>query len=500
MPIAKGDQLFSLVKSLTKSEKRSLKAFSTRLQEAEDLLYMQLFDILEKQTVLDEEVIIKKLGISDRSQFTNLKRHLYKQILSSLRLIELNKNDEIQIREYIDFSDILYSRGLYLQSLKILEKAKHLSSKTGNDILYLSVVEKEKTIESRHITRSGPSIVPALVEVTNKMATFVNNTTRLSNLRILLHGYYIQKGHVRNQQEEADVRSLFEQNMPNLLVDTMNYQEQIFYHQSQVWYHYILLDFENCYQAASLWIQIFEKETYMKEQDADLYMRGYHYLLTSCLHLRKADLLKKHLADLEKFREDHYHKFNQNSKIISFLYVHHSRMNHHFLEGSFRQGLEGLKKTKRRLTMYQSKLDAHHVMVFNYKIAWMHLMAGEAGMSIKYLNEIIQMEMGALREDIQGYARLMFLMAHYDLGNYELMPYLLRQATSFFGKMKETNRFQKETMAFFGQLTHASQKSRNDLLKAFKAVLLQIQEEKYEKRAFLYLDLPFWVDMKLNNK
>ncbi len=209
MPISKGDHLFVLVKSLSKAEKRVIRAYSTRFQDADSLLYLQLFDLLDNQQGLDEEALVKKLGLSDRNRYSNLKRHLYRQILSGLRIIHLSKDTEIQIRELIDFSDILYSRGLYLQSLRLLEKAKNLASKNGDDILYLNVVEKEKMIESRHITRSGPTIISGLVEVTDKAANYVSGTTRLSNLRIMLHGYYIQKGHVKTLKEEEEVKAFF---------------------------------------------------------------------------------------------------------------------------------------------------------------------------------------------------------------------------------------------------------------------------------------------------
>ena len=60
-------------------------------------------------------------------QLSNLKAHLYKQILVSLRLNPTLQNMRIQIREQIDFATILYQKGLYKQSLKLLEKAKAMA-------------------------------------------------------------------------------------------------------------------------------------------------------------------------------------------------------------------------------------------------------------------------------------------------------------------------------------------------------------------------------------
>lgn len=496
MPISQGDQLFLLVKSLTKSEKRSFTAYASRFQDTDGLMYVKLFDLLEKQKSLDEDALCVKLKLKDKSQFSNLKRHLYKQILASIRVVQINKNADIQIREYLDFVDILYAKGLYLQSLKILDKAKLLAQKTKNDILYLSIVETEKTIESKHITRSGADLTVDLVNFTQKISETITNSSKLSNLRILLHGYYIQNGHVKNEEEENKIVGFFEDNMPALDIEKLSYLEQVYLNQSYVWYYYILLDFERCLYYAEQWLKLFKTSPEMIGQDPDLYMRAFHYILTCTFNLLQKDKFSAYLLELEDFRTQNYSKFTTNSKIISFLYVHHGRLNLHFLNRSFREGVAILPKTLRRLSTYKSKLDAHRVMVFYFKIGWMYLMSGMPDKTVDYCNQIFQMEMGTLREDIQTYTKLMFLMAHYDLGNESIMNYLIQSAKTQFEKSNEKNKLQKETLLFFSRLVATPAYERKAIFNEFSGTLKQLQKEKYEKRAFHYLDIWLWVEGK----
>ena len=56
-----------------------------------------------------------------------MKAHLYKQVLTSLRLLYADRNIELQLNEQIDFGRILYNKGLYMQSLKTLDKAKQVA-------------------------------------------------------------------------------------------------------------------------------------------------------------------------------------------------------------------------------------------------------------------------------------------------------------------------------------------------------------------------------------
>jgi hypothetical protein len=123
MPIAQSEQLFTIIKSLTKAEKRNFRLYVQRLQSNENVLYVRLFDILDKAEDYDEDKVLEKMGDIPKSQFVNIKRHLYTQVLKSLRLIFENI-ESIKVREQIDFAHILYSKWLYLLAFKLRRDEK----------------------------------------------------------------------------------------------------------------------------------------------------------------------------------------------------------------------------------------------------------------------------------------------------------------------------------------------------------------------------------------
>src|SRR5690606_10283923 len=105
------------------SEKRQFKLYANRLDVNVNAKFLLLFNLLDKMNDYNEEAILES-KIVTKLQLSNLKAHLYKQILVSLRMNPVNQNNRILIREQLDFATILYHKGLYKQSLKILEKAK----------------------------------------------------------------------------------------------------------------------------------------------------------------------------------------------------------------------------------------------------------------------------------------------------------------------------------------------------------------------------------------
>ena len=87
MPKTKENNLYRLIKSLSKGEKRNFKVFSTRFESSENAKFIQLFDAIDKMKGYDEESIFQKYPEIKRTQLANLKRHLSRQILTSLKQI-----------------------------------------------------------------------------------------------------------------------------------------------------------------------------------------------------------------------------------------------------------------------------------------------------------------------------------------------------------------------------------------------------------------------------
>ena len=68
---------------------------------------------LDKQKEYDEKGLLKKLDDVTKPQLANLKTHLYKQILASLRLLKSADSLDLQLNEQFDYAHILYKKGLF---------------------------------------------------------------------------------------------------------------------------------------------------------------------------------------------------------------------------------------------------------------------------------------------------------------------------------------------------------------------------------------------------
>jgi hypothetical protein len=223
-------------------------------------------------------------------------------------------------------------------------------------------------------------------------------------------------------------------------------------------------------------------------------------VLTAAFHARRPKELEGHLEALQEFRKSNYAKFNENSKIFSFLYVHWARLEGHFLNGTYEEGVAILPSTLRRIKRYSARIAPHRLMVFYYKIAWMYLGNGQPDKAVPYITKIINDDVEDFREDIQGYSRLLYLMIHYDLENFELMTYLVKMVDRFFAKASQSNRLQVSTLQFFKKIKSLPLSDRQKGFLEFEKEVAEIRSDPFETRAFMYLDVESWVKARILRK
>src|SRR3954469_8748304 len=120
------DHLFCLIKSLSKSEKRYFKVIAPKKSESgKDSNYIQLFDAIDEQDEYNEEKIIEKFaGQTFIKHLPSEKNYLYFSLLKALVLYNENTIEFIELDEIRHYASILYNKGLYEQSNKMLTKAR----------------------------------------------------------------------------------------------------------------------------------------------------------------------------------------------------------------------------------------------------------------------------------------------------------------------------------------------------------------------------------------
>ena len=493
------DALFQLIKSLEKSEKRNFKLYIKRSSSKEDLKIIQLFDAFDKLNEYDEKLLLKKLPGIEKPQLSNLKTHLYKQVLASLRLIKSTENIDLQLNEQLDYARILYNKGLYLQSLKILERAKE-TAKANHKFSYLTqVITLEKKIEILHITRSLQSRAEELANEALEVSSQIEMVARLSNLALQLYSWYIQNGHARNEKDEKGVKDFFYGQLPANAHKQTGFYERLYLYQSYCWYTFICQNFLSYYRYSQKWVDLFDEQPVMINVETGHYTKGLHNLLNAHFDLRNFQKFENTLQKYEKFSESDIVNQHDNFRIQTFVYINSAKINQHLMLGTFSEGLSLVQYIEEKLDEYALYLDRHRILVFNYKFASLFFGSGDYETCIDYLQRIIN-DHGDLRNDLQCYARLLHLIAHYELGNFEIIEYLAKSVYRFMAKMENLTVVEEEIFKFLRNSFQVSRHKLKQELEKFLHNTKQFEKNRFETRAFAYLDIISWVESKVYNK
>src|SRR5260221_11093402 len=125
--------------------------------------------------------------------------------------------------------------------------------------------------------------------------------------------------------------------------------------------------------------------------------------------------------------------------------------------------------------------------------------SGDYATCIDYLQKIIN-EKADMREDLQCYSRLLHLMAHYEMGNDMLMESLSKSVYRFMAKMENLTRVEEAMFSFIRQSLRLSPRQLKPEFEKFLHTIKHLEKNRFETRAFAYLDIISWVESKVHEK
>ncbi len=502
MPKAIKHQLWRLINSLNKSEKRNFKIYATRSGSNKERKFIKLFDELDRMDSPEEADIMRRMDLNS-GQLSNLKRHLYQEVLTSLRLIHISKEIDIEIREQIDFVRILYGKGHYLDALRTLERAKSKAIEHNQDLLLLEIIEFQKLIEARHITLSR--------QIHNKMDLLLNesaqrsysflNTSELFNLNIQIHGRYIENGHSRNPAEASE-NEMYWKSIQTRRVDretvSSTFHQKINRFQAAMWYNYIQLRLDDALEAAINSVALFQLSQQMIYKDPDLYVRCLYYVTTIGYLSGTTSLVKRYTERLAAFMENDNVQLNANSLRIGETYLYIAQHNLLLLQEKYAEAYALSATIARAYNSGAFNPNNHRWGLFLYKQAVACFLIEAYDEGLDYLNEIINMKTGLLREDLLINSRLLHAICNYELGNYSLVDYHLTGLSRLLRKSRKTAEVHRLGVAGLRKLIKAPAGDRTGV---YLTLLQKLEDQTalaFERKALSYLDLRIWINRHID--
>ena len=263
MPNKASNQLFLLIKAMSKQEKRYFRIFSSR-HSNEKNNYYTLYQVIDRQKEYDEEAIIKLLNAH---QFVNrlsiAKTRLYDQILRSLSAFHAQKSVDSELFFIIQSIEILYSKALYKAAWKKLHSGLKLAEKHEKHAIQLQLnrwkqklTEKEnyQSLEVKHIEEWQENEQSIIEQIRDYNALWY---VKSKIFKILFYGGE------NTAKDIFSIQLLMEENVDPLDVDSLAIRSKFLYHHIHSAFKFAKKELDSAYTHLKYNLKLLQTHSFM---------------------------------------------------------------------------------------------------------------------------------------------------------------------------------------------------------------------------------------------
>ncbi|MEM7103844.1 MAG: hypothetical protein AAF502_11975 [Bacteroidota bacterium] len=488
------DELFQLIKSLTKQEKRYFKLYASRHVIGDKNKYVILFDAIDKQEKYDEvkikrkfrkEVFVKQLHVT--------KNYLRKLILDSLRNFHATKADD-KFHTLLRNAQILFDKGLSKQSAKVLNKAKKSALDNERFLQLLEIYQWEHSII--HTTNDLARLEEYVSDSINKEFEILAKYQNLLQFRLFhdqIFAQYWRMGIARKVEEKKALAKLLEEDLFQNVEKAKSISAKFLYYNSLFAYYYCISELEKCYEPMQSLVQMIEDDVDGMRNDTMRYIGALNNLYVVQKHIHADD---EGLATLKKMREIPAKSPAQKAEVFTRSYL--LETDFYISKGYFTEAMKSLYEIESGIRKLQDIIDPQSRLAFYYNLSLIYFGAGNYSKALDWNNLLLNDPDLPSREDIHSYGRLINLIIHYELGNDQLLEYIVKSTHRFLDKRKRL--FKVETIILNFIKKYPNWITEKEMIEHFKDLhrdLFKLTKDDYEKHAFDYFDFISWLESKI---
>jgi hypothetical protein len=494
------EDLFTLVKSLTKSEKRYFKLYADLQQGSKN--YIRLFDAIYSQKEYDEQVIkrqfknevfIKQLSVT--------KNYLYKLILKSLDGFHAGRFIDSQLREYIAQADILYFKEYFKPALKILERAQKIGYQSGRFVALMELLTIKRRIAlATNYTEVTYEESYELYKEEINLLNLQRNQIDFWNLLTKLYALYNVKGVPRKKEELREFEEIIKHPLLSNESNALSNKAKHAYYSVFTIYEYVRGNLKGSYEFLKKRIALYESNPILFRENIRAYISINGNFLIMCLDLKRYKEFEETLHKIRKLPKSLIHSYNLNSDCRIFEITYQQESRYVILAAKLERIHSLISEIEKGLEEYKDIVNSVHNKSLRFSLACLYFVAGKYKKSLFWINEMYDINLPA-KSHQEKVARLLILLIHYELENYDALYYFVKSTYRLLVRKKELYKSEKLMLDFLkNNLRPLSKGESARLFKDLKQNLISAFNDPLEKNISTYFDFISWIDTKIEGK
>lgn len=499
MPKSTSSSLFSIIQSLTKSEKAYFKSYAQWKSREDNPLYIKLFNVILRQKKYDEKKIIAQFDVT-LNVFSSLKNHLYSTLLDCLRNFHTGDEAVHKVREFIYHAEILFNKKLFSPCLKALDKALKLAEQSELLTYSLEITQFiQRVKEAERDVKWLENILPGIYHKEEQIIKKIVNLQpfRKGKAGSVIFGFKID--HQENVNTQLSLKDFIDPSVLKNKKQALSFEAiQYQYHLNGLYYYY-KNDLKKSLHYYLELKQFIDGNEKMKISNTAGYNSTIHNILAVGMGVMGFEEVKKH-----------FHLLKNTNRVWlkedgGFMAMYYNNLLRIYIYYYIRDKvLQVTNEIEGWLSKNEFKADKLNISSIIYFLSHIYFFNGDFKRSLYWLNNLINNYSERVENYVYYSAKILVLIVNYELGNLEQIPYLAKSTYRFFQKRKQLFSFEKKILHFFSRELPKASGQKKESISSFKELRKELLKEKtsdHKKRRVLqYFDLMSWLDSKIEEK
>jgi hypothetical protein len=487
------NDLFSIIKSLDRHEKRNFKLFVQNTSDS--AAYIKLFDVIDALEFYDEKKVVAVLERKEWGhELKHVKRYLQESILQFLEYYYADHSVEIQIQRYLQRIEIFCAKKLFTLARQMIKKVKHLAEKSYQYYYLLIILSKEDEIINLELdikAMNNHAMINHLekMKCMEMLASIMDYDKLIFQVSSILKRELFVSENKRREVEDFLKIPLLKEDV-NLSIPAKLKRYAIL---GQVFLS--LRNFEQSYQNYKKAVELFKKHAFIQQSNIEFYMDTMNYFIIAAVLLKKNKEVFVLFSNVKNFMDKLPKKLQSVRVFQKYLIISDNHID--FLLRIFK--VEEARLLSEQISANIKKysgIDNYLVFHNNCCLVYFHL--GDYRKALQNINLSLNAPDSGIRTDMVIFAKIMNLIVHYELGNEELLPGLCKSTYRYMEKKWHVDQLEETLLTFFGKTIHRFTE-RNERIAAFMELKKELQQA-LSKQVFQDFDLLAWVESKIMNK
>ncbi len=491
------NELFDLIKTLSKSEKRFFKLNSS-LQSG-DKNYLKLFDYIEKQNSYNEEALKNYFkGEKFIKHLPSEKNHLYKLILKSLRNFYADQSVKSQLKQEIKNVEVLYQKALYKECAKFVKRAKKIAADYEKFYYLFELINWEKKLmeeefESGYFKQNLDELIEEETQVIEKLRNLAEYHILYSKINYVFRS----GGFTRNEEERKMVAEIADHHLikgKNTAISTR--ATSICYYTKGLCAASIR-DYEDALVNFRKAKVVLDKNPKVKIDLPNRYIYILNFLMQCYIDIDDFNNAQDFINEIKELStKKEYKSLDSEVKIFSSSNI--GQVTLYNKKGEFDKTLQLFEDLDPQIEKYSDKLNKEKLLLFNYNKAYALFGTENYKASLRYINDILNDNEKQLRQDVYSFSRIFNLIIHYELGNFNFIDYDSKSTQRYLNKYEKDYQIEKVFMKYIKKL--AKEEFAPDKKIIFQNFYKEVEEllkDPQEQVILEYFNVKAWIYSKL---